>query len=282
MFCTVGVSWADDAAIAPDVDGFRSTIAKFVSAHCADCHGADEQEGDVRLDDIDGDLVRGKSVSLWRDVLHRMETGEMPPKDADQPTSAERTAVTKWIRHELRKHLTARYGVPGRVVVRRLSRNEYRNTMRDLLGLDYDIGRELPPDTTYHGFDHVAEVQELSRSQMETYLNLARYSIDRALVTGQRPITFHYRSEPEKGKDGLEWRVVTHGVQENIDNFDAPVKKLTRDARAIPKKPDEWSKTHRFDIRGANENKSAKNGVWLQAPRNAYKSKGGDWGKLGF
>ena len=58
--------------------------------------------------------------------------------------------------------------------------------MRDLLGLDKDAGSDLPPDTTYHDFDHVVSVQELSRSQMETYLQLARFAIDKAIVTGHR------------------------------------------------------------------------------------------------
>ena len=164
---------AAEAQLKPDLEGYRKSIAPMVEAYCADCHGPKKQKGDVRFDTIDGDLVGGKSVFLWKDILHRIETGEMPPEDEAQPSEAERESLAKWIRGELRKHLTVQQGVPGRVVIRRMSRNEYRNTVRDLLGLDYDTGSELPPDTTYHGFDHVASVQELSRSQMESYLELA-------------------------------------------------------------------------------------------------------------
>ena len=74
----------------PDLATFKSSISRLINKHCIACHGADEQKGDVRLDTLDGDLVSGKSVSLWKDVLHRIETGEMPPEGKPQPTDAER------------------------------------------------------------------------------------------------------------------------------------------------------------------------------------------------
>ena len=271
--------------ISADTDGFRASISPFVQTYCVKCHGADNQKGDVRLDTIDGDVVRGKSTSLWKDVLHRIETREMPPNKAQQPENAQRDAVAQWIRDEIRKHITVQQGVPGRVVVRRLSRNEYRNTMRDLLGLPYDIGRELPPDTTYHGFDHVAEVQELSRSQMETYLRLARDAIDKTIVTGPRPMMIQYRSDPELGKEGLPWRGVTHGLKENVDAFAEVADRVKPGRGEEPIKPDEWHRTYRFGIRGSGEKKDESvtdTGVWLQAPRRAYNAKGGDWGKVGY
>ena len=274
--------------IRPDLIMFNSSISGFMKKHCVACHGADEPAGDVRLDAIDGDIVRGTSVSLWKDVLHRIETGEMPPEDEPQPTEAERDSLAKWIRGELRKHLTAQLGVPGRVVVRRLSRTEYRNTMRDLLGLHYDIGRELPPDTTYHGFDHVASVQELSRSQLETYLRLARFAIDKAIATGQRPMSFSYRAEPELNKEGLEWRVNSHGIPENLKGAQeyAASYRVGRGEKKM--EADQWSKTYRFAIRAGHGRGAILNddisetGVWLKAPRKAYYSKGADWGRIGL
>ncbi len=282
------ISSADDGVITANLKKYRASVSPFVTKFCVDCHGPAKQKGDVRLDTIDADMVHGKSASLWKDVLHRLETGEMPPKKAVQPKQAERDAVTKWIRQEVRKHITAQQGVPGRVVLRRLSRNEYRNTMRDLLGLHYDIGRELPPDTTYHGFDHIAEVQELSRSQMKTYLQLARYTIDKAIVSGHRPLSFTYRAEPELDKDGLEWRVNSHGIAENLES----AKKFTdefRFGRGEKKmEPDQWAKTYRFGIRtaqgrfGDSKKYTTKTGIWLKAPQRAYEHKGGDWGRMGF
>ena len=67
--------------LSPDLKSYRETIVPIVKRLCVDCHGAKKQKGDVRMDNIDGDIINGKSVSLWRDVLHRIETGEMPPED---------------------------------------------------------------------------------------------------------------------------------------------------------------------------------------------------------
>ncbi len=278
----------DQVALAPDLAEYQKHVAPLIKKYCLNCHGIEKQKGDVRFDTIDSDLINGKSVSLWKDILHRLETGEMPPEKKPQPSTAERDATLSWIRGELRKHVTAKVGVPGRVVMRRLSRNEYRNTLRDLLGLNYDIGRELPPDTTYHGFDHVASVQELSRSQLEQYLNLARYAIDKAIIEGPRPLSFSYHMEPELDKAGLRWRINSHKLEENLVTANDFAKKF-RVAREEKKFiPDTWHRTYKFGFRFANgrlgsaEEFRAKNGVWLKAPEKAYNAKGGDWGRLGF
>lgn len=287
LFFSSIVSWAADP-LSPDLKGFKDSIVPLVQKHCTKCHGAKEQKGDVRLDTLDGNMVEGKSVSLWKDVLHRLEIGEMPPKEESAPTQAERDAWAQWIRGELRKHLTVQNGAPGRVVLRRLSRREYRNTMRDLLGLDYDIGRELAPDTTYHGFDHVASVQELSRSQLETYLKLARFAVDKAIVTGERPMSFSYRAEPEQDKAGLHWRVNSHGNPEHFEMAAAFTKGFYVGRGEKKMEPDQWAQTHRFAIKSAqgrfgdNKDYLTETGLWLKAPQQAYAAKGGDWGRIGL
>ncbi len=281
----VGPARADDSLNA-DEAGFRESVRPLLQRFCTDCHGPDASEGGVRLDTISADVVRGESTALWRDVLHRVETLEMPPKEADQPTDVERTRLSRWTRTELRKHITVQRGLPGRVVLRRLSRNEYRNTVRDLLGLDYDVGRSLPPDTTYHGFDHVGEVQELSREQLETYLQLARFAIDKALVSGDRPTSFQFRMQPELGKEGNEWRVVTHGVPANEEAATAFCNDYRPGRGEAKPVPNEWSRTYRFDFKQAvgktGDVPKTETGVWLPAPRDAFATKGAAWGQLRF
>lgn len=284
LLSVAGPAVADDGSTSPDRDTHASTIRPLTARLCVGCHGPDATEGDVRLDTIDADVVRGKDTALWEDVLRRIETREMPPKDEPQPTEVERTTIVRWIRGELRKHVTVQRGVPGRVVLRRLSRDEYRNTLRDLLGLDYDIGRSLPPDTRYEGFDHVGEVQELSPSQMETYLRLARDAIDKAIVTGDRPLSFQFHMQPEQGKEGLEWRVATHGVSANLETATAFAKGFRGGDQSL--QPDEWNRTYKFGYREGHDRfgelPHTKTGVWLPAPRKAYMAKGADWGRIGF
>ena len=267
----------------PDATGFEQRIVPFLDTYCNNCHDADVQKGDVRFDIIDGDLISGKHTELWMDVLHRLETGEMPPEKKKQPSSAERHAVEDWIRHELNKHLTVRMGVPGRVVMRRLTRDEYRHTVKDLLGLPYDIGADLPPDTAYKGFKNVAASQELSPEQLEAYLDLARFALERALPTGPRPLTVQYRIEPEKVKEAGQWRVQTHGLAENESAW----KEVASHSRHLQniKNPAEWQPEPTVLHINHKQNTvqsctTVDEGVWLAASDGLNTGQFNSWGRL--
>ena len=272
---------ASAVELSPDLNGYKRSVAPFIEQYCLGCHDADVQKGDVRFDTIDANIVDGRSTDLWKDILHRLETGEMPPEKKPRPSEKARNAAAGWIRLELQKNYTAKFGVPGRVVLRRLSKDEYRHTVKDLLGLDYDIGRELPPDTKHEGYDHIAKAQELSPSQVQTYLEMARFAIDRAIVSGSRPMGFQYRSEPELGKDKPEWRILTHGKPANTDAFEA-FKKSQKDSRRIPPNPDEWFQTYRFGMRVSSAVEMAETGVWLPASHQFYRDKFNSWGILSY
>ena len=271
-------------ALQPDLSNFRKTIRPFLSKHCYSCHGKEVRKADLRLDNLEGNLLKSKQLDLWQDMLRRVELSEMPPSRKPQPTNAERRLFVNWVRRELEKVNLAAKGVPGRVVIRRLSKNEYRNTLRDLLGLHCDVGKDLPPDTLYHGFDHVAAVQEFSPQLLETYLELARYAIDKAVVSGHRPLTYQYRSEPEEGPKKTQWRILTHGLQENETAFVELKKTYSRNRDSFPPNPNEWFHTYRMGMStGARgKNKIVKNGVWLPASHNVYEDQFNPWGILRY
>ena len=110
--------------------------------HCIACHGADTQKGGLRLDTLSRDLSTREALGLWTKVYDRVAANEMPPKKHVQPTAAERTALVDWLKTSLHESSLARQKSEGRVVVRRLNRIEYENTLRDLLGVHVDeIGR---------------------------------------------------------------------------------------------------------------------------------------------
>src|SRR5206468_1863035 len=70
---------------------------------------------------------------------------------------------------------------PGRVTVRRLNRIEYRNTIRDLIGVNYDTDVEFPPDDTGHGFDNIGDVLSLSPLLLEKYITAARAIVSQSV-----------------------------------------------------------------------------------------------------
>ena len=107
-------------------------ISSILNRHCARCHGADEQEGDFRIDRLDRDIVGGPDADRWHEVLNRVNSGEMPPEDEPALTDDELAAFTDWLTGELKRAAAARRATDGRVVFRRLNRAEYNNTLNDL------------------------------------------------------------------------------------------------------------------------------------------------------
>ena len=154
------------------------------------------------------DLERAASGdrTLWWGVLKNVRSGIMPPADKPQPSVEERRLLEDWIKF-------GALGIdptdpdPGRVTVRRLNRVEYRNTIRDLIGVDYDTSSEFPPDDTGHGFDNIGDVLTLSPLLLEKYLAAADAIIARAVpmvprVVAERVIPGQQFRSDGGAKDG--------------------------------------------------------------------------------
>jgi PAS domain-containing protein len=154
------------------VDAFNSRIVGVLESYCADCHLDGADEGGVTLDAlVDRDRTSSEK-KLWDRALKQLRHDLMPPRDMDQPTAEEQLAVEQWIKEAVFE-IDPDDPDPGHVIVRRLNRTEYRNTIKDLL--DYEIDTEFlfPPDDTGHGFDNMAEVLTLSPMLMEKYIDAA-------------------------------------------------------------------------------------------------------------
>ena len=81
MVLTLGLAGGVAAVeLEPDTAGYEAQILPFMNRYCLECHDEDVQKGDVRFDTLTGDLVRGRDTELWKDILLRLETGEMPPR----------------------------------------------------------------------------------------------------------------------------------------------------------------------------------------------------------
>lgn len=157
-----------------------ANVAGVMERFCFDCHGADTQKGDLRLDTLPVDFANAET---WHDALEQLNRGEMPPKKADQLSAPERQALTGWLDRFLREAEEAKRFARGRVTARRLTRYEYAHTMRDLLRLELDYGRELPPDpASPDGFLNNGSTLEMSPSQLESYLKAARRALAIAVV----------------------------------------------------------------------------------------------------
>ena len=178
LLATAAPSLAADPAAAR----FGEKVEPILEAYCLGCHGNGIKKGGVDLDGLDADEARRHDRKLWLAVLKNVRSGIMPPADKPQPTGEERRALDDWIKYGAFE-IDPADPDPGRVTVRRLNRVDYRNTIRDLIGVEYDTTAEFPPDDTGHGFDNIGDVLTLSPLLLEKYLAAADAIIGKVVPT---------------------------------------------------------------------------------------------------
>ncbi len=199
-----GVSAAEDS---PDhaaaAHRFKESVQPVLETYCYGCHGYGASEGNRTLDEFESDEALVGNVALWSAVLKNVRAGIMPPAGEERPSEDERERLFAWIKHDA-------FGIdpanpdPGRVTIRRLNRVEYRNTIRDLLGVDYNTAENFPADDTGYGFDNIGDALSISPLLMEKYIKAAETITEKAvpreprIVEERRIDGAKFRGEDEK------------------------------------------------------------------------------------
>jgi hypothetical protein len=188
LMMTWSVSFAA-SAVAGDAgtESFGARIQPILEEYCYGCHGNGLKKGGVQLDGFETGAARLHDRDLWWGVLRNVRAGIMPPAEKPQTSVEERKALEDWIKFSAFE-IDPADPDPGRVTVRRLNRIEYRNTIRDLLGVEDDTAQEFPPDDTGHGFDNIGEVLTLSPLLLEKYLAAATAIVSRAVPTASKAV----------------------------------------------------------------------------------------------
>ncbi len=168
---------ADESAAA---SRYHAHIEPILETYCYGCHGYGSHEGGHAFDEYSSDKALIGDVKLWLAVLKNARSGVMPPPSEDRPTNQERQTLFNWIERDVFKTDPADPD-PGRVTLRRLNRVEYRNTVRDLTGVDYDTSSEFPPDDSGYGFDNIGDAMSVSPLLLEKYLTAARAIVAKAV-----------------------------------------------------------------------------------------------------
>lgn len=169
---------------------FRTNIEPVLDQYCYDCHGYGSDKGGVVLDGFSDDAALLKP-ELWLRALKNVRSGVMPPADEAQLPPEEKTKLLGWIKDHA-FGLDPKHPDPGRVTLRRLNRIEYRNTVRELMGVDYDTDSEFPADDTGHGFDNIADVLTVSPMLLEKYLDAAQAIVARSVPTQPLAVAEHH------------------------------------------------------------------------------------------
>ncbi len=171
-------------------DKFLSEIEPILAESCYDCHGYGMAEGGVALDQFESSAAAKGDPEFWWRVLKMLQAELMPPPDAFSLDTTQREQLVDWIKSDVFLFVPGQPN-PGRVTLRRLNRVEYRNTVRDLLGVDYDTETNFPPDDSGHGFDNLGEVLNMSPLHLEKYVQAAKTITEQAMplssdLEGQR------------------------------------------------------------------------------------------------
>ena len=158
-------------------DEFTEATRPFLQKYCISCHGKEKQKGDIVLHDIDSLDAAFKKHRLLENITDQVEHGDMPPDDEDVlPTRAERKKFTDALSKINERIKTGQ--VPqraGRVTLRRLNRNEYHYTVRDLFGVNFNPSQDFPADGAGgEGFDNTADALFSSPALLEKYLSAAK------------------------------------------------------------------------------------------------------------
>lgn len=162
-----------------DVD--RDVLEVF-RENCFACHAEGAREGSFSLDELLESQDREQANQAWYQVLKKLQSKQMPPPE-EQPLAPEQiSALADWIKYSA-FDIDPQSPDPGRVTIRRLNQVEYRNTVRDLLGVDYDTSSNFPADDTGHGFDNLGDVLSMSPLLLEKYLNAAKEIISSVVPT---------------------------------------------------------------------------------------------------
>ncbi|MBZ5575620.1 MAG: DUF1592 domain-containing protein [Acidobacteriia bacterium] len=169
------VGWAASAQTATPQKTAVTPVAsaaaesQLFDQYCVDCHAGPAASGGMHLDKLDPAHVE-KDAENWEKVVRKLRAGMMPPAGEARPDRAAFEGMIEWLENELDRHAVTNLPPPG---LHRLNRAEYTNAIHDLLALNIDASKYMPPDDSTRGFDNVAAGLSLSPALLEGYTSAA-------------------------------------------------------------------------------------------------------------
>lgn len=152
---------------------YEKKIQPLIEKYCSGCHSGAEAESGLALNNFADAKSVFRQRRVWEKVAVRIGIEDMPPVDSPQPSPAERKTLTSWIQSTLNDIDCGKTPNPGSVTLRRINRYEYRNSIRDLFNIDYELALGFPGDDVGYGFDNIADVLTLPPLLMDKYLAAA-------------------------------------------------------------------------------------------------------------
>jgi mono/diheme cytochrome c family protein len=169
-------------------DAFDTIVKSVIQQSCSVCHNATALTAGLDLarflKESGPDALKERAI--WEKVARKLKAGEMPPPGMPKPPAEQLAAIPQWIDRQYASADANAKVDPGSVTVRRLNRDEYTNTVRDLLGVNLDVAADFPPDPYAYGFDNIGDALSLSPALTEMYLKAAQRIAKAAIPVGPR------------------------------------------------------------------------------------------------
>ena len=253
-----------------------SNIRPLVNKYCVSCHGPNEKKASLRMDTLSYDLVNGEDTQMWQEALDLVNTNEMPTRKAKVKfTKEDRDTFVDLLSAELRKAIRKKLSAGGRNPVRRLTRYEYNNSMRNILGQDRDFAQNLPPESlAKEGFKNNSAIMGFSPLHLEHFEKIARESLEAIInIPDKKPRPIHWSVEPENAflvhndkKLSSVQRQFYNKVQKLVKLKHKQIFGFDRWSTAVPgKQKDEFSK-HFYRVRTPLEQYKKNNRAYLKYP----------------
>jgi len=174
---------------------FKKSVVPFLKTYCGNCHGGKASSGGFNFESfktIEG-LLAGQA--RWDLAARHVRTKHMPPEGGKMPDDLARRSFVSWVERLIASDCDL--SDVGRVTIRRLNRDEYNNTVRDLLGVDLRPADDFPSDDVGYGFDNIGDVLTISPLLMEKYLWAAERLAKAAIrINEPRTVVFEPSRSP--------------------------------------------------------------------------------------
>jgi len=176
---------------------------QLFTRYCQGCHSVAGKKAGVesamrmQIDALDIAHIE-KDPETWEHVVRKTRSGMMPPSGMPRPDAATFEGMISFVEKELDRTAVAKLPPPG---LHRLNRSEYANAVRDLIGLDVDPAKYLPPDDSGKYFDNIAASLTLSPALLEGYMSAAGKISRMAVGDVSTPISNTYRVPEDTSQD---------------------------------------------------------------------------------
>jgi hypothetical protein len=233
---------------APQPAEIPQSLQAFFKDNCVRCHGTQEQNAKIRIDQISTTISDEAIAQQWQDILDVLNLSLMPPEGEKQPAKRELQDTLEELTSTLRDARERLTDTGGTIVIRRLNNREYKNTIRDLFGIDLDV-EMLPQDGSLDGFDTPGQAHSLSSLHIERYLAVGRKALKEAYfpLTGKKV----RGGAPDKRRD-LETKINAE-MRKSLPKMRAKLEQARKDVAAGKKYRALGGKTKAVEIPIAEE-----------------------------